>query len=918
MFTIVDEKALHGAADAREREFGLLVGLSILAGVAALNWIPPAAASAWLAFVIVMFVVEMRVFRWATTDVPRRSAGLALTVLGFAFSLGYQTLPLALLLQADATGQVVGVAILCACFQRNVPFLSISRPVGAASLIVCATVGVVGIAANPGSATAVERFIAVAAMVSCLVYALQAWWAHERSERALQRAEDAASLDREISMQMLAQPMVSVAVLDKELRFRSLSVRFCERMGIVAKDVIGRPMVEAMPWAPASWFEAQKRALTGERVRNEEDEYRRPDGSLAYAHWEVSPWRLPCGEVGGVVICGQDVTHNVAARKALEAQTERLQLVMRAGRSFVWDIDYRTGAVSGGEGMDRIYGREITLASLNPDNPEVFLPEDAPYIKAVFNRVTKGEIDSYEHRFIHGKTGEVHWVKLTFNVHRNAKGKPERLIVMSTDITDRKRRELSFLHAFEQAQAMLDARRALLGEISSSLGVDLPPEQVEVSAPVDRSSGTNFEELSARLLRLVYEIAARDGALSEAVQALKEARAAAESANQAKSQFLATMSHELRTPLNAIIGYTEIVLENAEDDGRSDDAADCRRVLGASRRLLSQINEVLDLAKIEAGRMELEVTAYDANALLADALETVQLVAQANGNRLEMTAGDGLKDCKGDAFKLGQCLINLLSNAAKFTKNGAISASAHRETRGNGDWIVFKVADTGIGMTKDQVDNLFQPFVQADSSTTRLFGGTGLGLAVTRRLARLLCGDVTAESTPGAGSVFTLWVPVRFGETTIEQVETPTSDQPFVLLVEDDLSAQDIVTRALSRVGLDVRSVTTMAMARHVLHTSTPALVLLDIELPDGEGWSLLEEMRALPQSPPAVVISVADDRARALSLGACDHYVKPVERDQLAAAVLRFARLPSFGPVHENAPSPVTEAPVISIRQSA
>jgi signal transduction histidine kinase len=272
-----------------------------------------------------------------------------------------------------------------------------------------------------------------------------------------------------------------------------------------------------------------------------------------------------------------------------------------------------------------------------------------------------------------------------------------------------------------------------------------------------------------RLRHILDEIERRDIELKQAFEELEAARINAESANIAKSQFLATMSHELRTPLNAIIGYGEMLMEVAEERGAEQERADLGRIHGAAHRLLALINDVLDLSKIEAGGMEMSSEALDVQAMVNEAVETVRPAASANGSTITVDAA-ALGVAQTDGFKLSQCLLNLLSNAAKFTKDGQIKLNARRETE-NGEWLVFEVVDTGIGISPDAQKRLFQPFVQADASTTRAFGGTGLGLAITRRLARMLGGDVTVKSAVGQGSAFTLRVPAN-----AEAVLVPAND----------------------------------------------------------------------------------------------------------------------------------------------
>jgi signal transduction histidine kinase len=241
----------------------------------------------------------------------------------------------------------------------------------------------------------------------------------------------------------------------------------------------------------------------------------------------------------------------------------------------------------------------------------------------------------------------------------------------------------------------------------------------------------------------------------------------AEAASAAKSQFLANMSHELRTPLNAIIGYSEIILE--DNDAEHQSAQDAKRIVSAARHLLNIINDILDISKIDAGRVELEQTHFEVATLIAETLDVVRPSAAVNAAMLRTELSDDLGAGMNDAFKLKQCLINLLSNAVKFAKKGEVTLAARRERREGRDWLVFDVIDTGIGISPEHLARLFQPFVQADASTTRRFGGTGLGLAITQRTARLLGGDVTVVSALGCGSTFTLCVPAQAAQADLRE-----------------------------------------------------------------------------------------------------------------------------------------------------
>ena len=261
---------------------------------------------------------------------------------------------------------------------------------------------------------------------------------------------------------------------------------------------------------------------------------------------------------------------------------------------------------------------------------------------------------------------------------------------------------------------------------------------------------------------------------------LREAIDEAESANTAKSQFLANMSHELRTPMNAIIGYTEMLIEDAEDSATQEATIpDLEKILSASQHLLSLINDVLDLSKIEAGKMELYCETFELRELIDDTAATVETLVAKNGNGLVLEIDDGLGEMHADLTKVRQSLLNLLSNASKFTRKGTITISARRETRDALDWIVLSVSDTGVGVPADKLERVFEEFSQADASTTREYGGTGLGLPITKRFCGMMGGWIDAESEAGVGTTFTIHLPARVSEAFQAEADAaarPTAD----------------------------------------------------------------------------------------------------------------------------------------------
>ena len=401
--------------------------------------------------------------------------------------------------------------------------------------------------------------------------------------------------------------------------------------------------------------------------------------------------------------------------------------------------------------------------------------------------------------------------------------------------------------------------------------------------------------------------------MREAEESLTLAKAAAEEANRAKSQFIANMSHELRTPLSAVIGYSEMLEEEAADlaggDAFRDDLA---KINANARHLLSLINDVLDLSKIEAGKMEVQAEDFDAAALLREVAETVGALVDKKGNRLDVEIAPGLPEMHSDPVKLRQCLFNLLGNAAKFTERGRITLSAAPAPERPG-WLTFRVADTGIGMTREQLDKLFQRFTQADASTTRRFGGTGLGLAITKAFASMLGGHIDVASEAGKGTTFTIELPVdlrdirveeddaavQAGEATLAADEAAAAGRAgLVLLVDDDVATRDLLARFLRREGFAVRSAadgkTGLEMARQL----RPSAILLDVMMPRLDGWAVLSSLKADPElaDTPVVMVTVVQERGLAFSLGAADYLNKPVEWSRLKQVLDRYRVQPYPG----------------------
>jgi signal transduction histidine kinase/DNA-binding response OmpR family regulator len=466
-------------------------------------------------------------------------------------------------------------------------------------------------------------------------------------------------------------------------------------------------------------------------------------------------------------------------------------------------------------------------------------------------------------------------------------------------ITELAQVSTSVQRTHDYSQRVESAASGEIGELIESFNsmletIQTKTEELEQARMTAEGAKEQLEEANRTLEARVED---RTKLLAKAVKD-------AEEASKAKSSFLAKMSHELRTPLNAIIGYSEILREDAVDDGATRTADDLDKVLNAARHLLGLINDVLDISKIEAGKMELYLENFDITKIVNEVIATAQPLIAKKGNALALDCPLDIGTMHADATKVRQMLLNLFSNASKFTEKGTITLRVRRLS--DDESIELAVIDTGIGMTTEQLSRLFQAFSQADASTASKYGGTGLGLAISKQFAQMMHGDITVTSTAGVGSNFTIRLPatvaakkpkiVNQGSARLTRSPFPNEKRPKILVIDDDKDIRSVVTEVLDQSGYEVFTASSGQQGLDLASQILPHLIILDLMMPGMDGWTVLTKLqhKAALADTPVIILSGASGLEMAMSLGAAAVLFKPVDAQQLTAEIAaQLAPLP-------------------------
>ena len=762
---------------------------------------------------------------------------------------------------------------------------------------------------------------------------------------------------------MIHEAPISIAMFDKEMKFIAASHRWVREYGNGQTDLTGKYHYEVSPDIPERWKEAHQRGQAGETIVNEDDLWERGDGSKNWLSWAIVPWHDMQGNIGGIIISAEDITARRLGESNLRESEERFRQLADNIEEVFWIFDpIAKKEVYISPAFEKIWMRPVIELIANADLFfEFILPEDRPRVRAVTSRQMLGEKTEVQYR-ITRPDGSIRWIwDRGFPVF-DEDGNITRIVAIVSDVSEQKQAEINLLELNRTLEQRVAERTAEVMDLYENAPAGY--HSIDANGLIVRMNQTELnwlgytreEIVGVKCMTDLYtpeskkifsetfphhkefgfvkdlelEIIRKDGTIipvllngtaiyneqgefvmsrstffdiTERKQAelkLQAANTALEKAAKLKDEFLANMSHELRTPLNAIIGLSESLQIGTYGQLVPRQENILRVIRESGQHLLELINDILDLSKIEAGMLELKYETIDLKSICDASMLMVSEPAQKKGLQISIFITDEIQTIQADKRRLKQMIVNLMSNAVKFTPQfGSMRLEVQPE---NDHAVRFTVSDTGIGISADQLENLFKPFVQVDSSLARKYEGTGLGLALVRQLAEMHNGSIGVTSTPGMGSSFYFIIPKRSSHDVVEdELSTSNESSPerisitpssiTILMVEDNPTNMMFTGDYLTAKGFNLITAENGLQAIQQAEIHKPNLILMDIQMPELDGLEAIRRLRSKPEFASVPIIALTalampGDRERCLEAGASEYLAKPVSLKRLLGVI--------------------------------